>query len=91
VHWKSLAPGRVIGYKAGDPRENVMQLISILTCPACGHRQAETMPTDACRYFYECKSCRQRLRPKQGDCCVFCSYGDVPCPPVQAVKPGASS
>ncbi|MHA2389931.1 MAG: GDCCVxC domain-containing (seleno)protein, partial [Candidatus Hodarchaeales archaeon] len=21
--------------------------------------------------------------PKQGDCCVFCSYGDVKCPPMQ--------
>jgi hypothetical protein len=26
------------------------------------------------------------LRPKQGDCCVFCSYGTVPCPPVQEAK-----
>jgi hypothetical protein len=23
------------------------------------------------------------LSPKAGDCCVFCSYGSVPCPPVQ--------
>ncbi|MGH6968533.1 MAG: GDCCVxC domain-containing (seleno)protein [Stellaceae bacterium] len=24
------------------------------------------------------------LRPKSGTCCVFCSYGSVPCPPTQA-------
>jgi len=24
------------------------------------------------------------LRPKAGDCCVFCSYGLVPCPPIPA-------
>jgi hypothetical protein len=23
------------------------------------------------------------LRPKPGDCCVFCSYGSVKCPPQQ--------
>lgn len=59
------------------------ELISILTCPACGHQSAETMPTDACLYFYVCKGCGLSIRPKQGDCCVFCSYGSVPCPPVQ--------
>jgi hypothetical protein len=58
-------------------------LHSTITCPACGHRQHETMPTDACQFFYDCRSCGTLLRPKAGDCCVFCSYGDVPCPPVQ--------
>ncbi|MGB9260201.1 MAG: GDCCVxC domain-containing (seleno)protein [Pseudolabrys sp.] len=42
------------------------------------------MPTDACQFFYACKGCGHRLRPKSGDCCVFCSYGSAPCPPVQA-------
>ncbi|WP_327036906.1 GDCCVxC domain-containing (seleno)protein [Methylomarinum vadi] len=23
------------------------------------------------------------MKPKKGDCCVFCSYGTVPCPPIQ--------
>ena len=32
---------------------------------------------------YDCKGCGQRLKPKPGDCCVFCSYGSVPCPPIQ--------
>jgi hypothetical protein len=58
-------------------------LESTIACPACGHATTETMPTDACRYFYECKSCGERLRPLPGDCCVFCSYGSVPCPPIQ--------
>ncbi len=43
----------------------------------------ETMPENACVFFHECKGCGAMLRPKAGDCCVFCSYGDVPCPPVQ--------
>ena len=62
---------------------------STITCPACGHAATETMPTNACQYFYECKRCGQQMRPKQGDCCVFCSYGSVPCPPIQA-RAGAS-
>ena len=61
--------------------ETILQ--STLACPHCGHRKTETMPTDACQYFYECTACRQLLKPLVGDCCVFCSYGDVPCPPIQ--------
>jgi len=41
------------------------------------------MPTDACLWFYECQGCHSLLKPKTGDCCVFCSYGSVACPPVQ--------
>jgi len=52
-------------------------LQSIITCPHCGFQKEETMPTDACQYFYKCTNCGQRLQPKAGDCCVFCSYGTV--------------
>jgi hypothetical protein len=63
-------------------------LESVITCPACGISKIETMPTNACQYFYECTGCGTRLRPKTGDCCVFCSYGAVPCPPKQAEGAG---
>jgi hypothetical protein len=63
-----------------------MLLESVLTCPHCTMAKSETMPTDACRYFYVCTGCGAKLRPKPGDCCVFCSYGTVPCPPVQAAR-----
>jgi len=56
---------------------------SIITCPHCGHRRREPMPTDACQYFYECRACHAVLTPTSNACCVFCSYGSVPCPPVQ--------
>ena len=59
-------------------------LQSAITCPECGHVKDETMPTDACQWFYECEHCRTVLRPKQGDCCVFCSYGTYKCPPIQS-------
>jgi hypothetical protein len=58
-------------------------LESVLTCPHCDHAEQETMPTDACQFYYECPKCRTLLRPNPGDCCVFCSFGSVPCPPIQ--------
>lgn len=61
-------------------------LQSVLTCPQCGFTQCENMSTDTCQYFYQCRQCQTMLRPKAGDCCVFCSYGSVPCPPVQAAR-----
>ncbi len=61
-------------------------LASTLTCPECGFAKAETMPTDSCQWFYECEACRAFLWPLPGDCCVYCSYGTVPCPPIQAAN-----
>jgi hypothetical protein len=58
-------------------------LESVITCPECGHQEKEIMPVDACQFFYECKGCGKVLKPKPGDCCVYCSYGTVPCPSVQ--------
>lgn len=56
---------------------------SVLTCPHCGAIATETMPTDACLFFYECTGCGALIRPKPGHCCVFCSFGTVPCPSIQ--------
>jgi len=67
-----------------------MILTSTLTCPSCGHKAVEQMPTDACQYFYDCKACGAVLKPKAGDCCVFCSYADVKCPPMQVDACGCS-
>lgn len=60
-------------------------LESTITCPSCGHSELEIMPTDACQWFYDCKACGVLLKPTGSDCCVFCSFGTVPCPPVQAI------
>ena len=61
-----------------------IELRSTITCPECGHVETETMPTDACQWFYDCKGCAAVRIPKPGDCCVYCSYADIPCPPIQA-------
>lgn len=54
-----------------------------ITCPACGAVHREEMATDSCQFYYECPACRVMIRPKEGDCCVYCSYGDRLCPPRQ--------
>jgi len=41
------------------------------------------MPVDYCLWYYRCETCGELLRPLPGDCCVFCSYGTVKCPPQQ--------
>ncbi len=61
-------------------------LFSTLVCPECGHQELLEMPTDACQYYHQCSGCGLLLKPLAGDCCVFCSYGDVPCPPIQQDK-----
>ena len=61
---------------------------SVITCPQCATAKAETMPTDACQYIYACKCCAFQMKPKKGDCCVYCSYGDVQCPPIQDERAG---
>ena len=65
---------------------NTITLQSTITCPQCGFQKEETMPTDACQFFYTCTNCNTLLKPKEGDCCVFCTYGNVPCPPIQEDK-----
>jgi hypothetical protein len=68
----------------GRRNHGEVNLVATITCPRCGHRAIETMPTNVCQFFYDCKGCKALLRPKAGDCCVFCSYGDRLCPPKQA-------
>lgn len=58
-------------------------LESTLTCPDCNFRRTLVMPEDYCQFFYKCENCGRVLKPQKGDCCVFCSYGSVPCPSKQ--------
>jgi hypothetical protein len=78
--------------KAGQlPMPKTNEPYSTLTCPECGHQSRELMPTDACQFYYDCTACGALLKPKAGDCCVFCSYGDVKCPPIQQGDPCCDS
>ena len=59
---------------------NEKYLFSEITCPKCRYKKIERMPTDVCVITYTCKNCKVQLHPKDGDCCVFCTYGNHKCP-----------
>jgi hypothetical protein len=65
-----------------------VQLLSVITCPTCGFQREEQIPVDACQFFYRCTNCGTMLKPNQGDCCVFCSYGTARCPSKQMENNG---
>lgn len=62
------------------PTKKNIRYDSVITCPYCGHQEKEKMPEDVCVLTYVCLNCKKVLTHKPGDCCVFCSYGDTPCP-----------
>jgi len=68
-----------------------IQRTAIIRCPTCQFARAEVMPIDACQVRYTCMGCGALLRPKNGDCCVFCSYSDQVCPPKQAEATNSST
>ncbi len=56
---------------------------SEITCPKCGHKKVEKLPTEVCLFKYTCENCQAELTPAVGDCCVFCTYGTHKCPSMQ--------
>jgi DNA-directed RNA polymerase subunit RPC12/RpoP len=60
-----------------------MNLKSTIKCPECGFEKEETMPLNYCQILYECTNCGAKITPKEGLCCVYCSYGTVKCPSQQ--------
>ncbi len=62
----------------------MMLPVSEITRPACGGRTEARMPGGACQFSFDCPLCGRVLRREPGDCCVFCSCGTVPSPPVRS-------
>ena len=56
---------------------------SEITCPECKFKKTEMLPTDVCLIKYTCDNCKAVFYAKDGDCCVFCSYGTHKCPSKQ--------
>jgi anaerobic selenocysteine-containing dehydrogenase len=56
---------------------------SVVTCPVCGTGVRETMSSEAAKRVYHCPKCLAWLRPKEGDHCIYDSYGSVKCPTMQ--------
>ena len=59
---------------------------AVLTCPKCNAEHRADMTMDVCQHFYKCQKCGEMLKPKEGDCCVFCSYADTKCPTKQLIN-----
>ena len=70
--------------KLGSEKDSsIISLQSEITCPKCGYKKMEVLPTDVCLLSYTCKNCQNIMHPKADDCCVFCSYGNNKCPSKQ--------
>jgi hypothetical protein len=83
THWRHVVKAMSVPFAPAASREFMPVLSATVTCPHCGFAKVEAMPTNACVHAYECEGCGRLLHPKDGDCCVFCSYGSEKCPPKQ--------
>ena len=54
-----------------------------ITCPHCGHKKTEILPTEYCQLKYQCENCSNTLTPEGDDCCVFCTHSTHKCPSKQ--------
>jgi hypothetical protein len=61
-------------------------LVSTVICPHCGSPHEARMAEDSCQISADCPACGKEIRPKAGQCCIFCSWGSAPCPPVQLAR-----
>ena len=61
-------------------RDSLPILLSVITCPKCGHKTEETMPTNACLFFYDCSAWpfQPKLKPGQWGFFGFWSFGPLP-------------
>lgn len=69
--------------KTDSTKTTEASIKSEITCPECKYKKMEEMPTDVCLLSYTCVKCSAVLHPKEGDCCVFCTYGTHKCPSIQ--------
>ncbi|WP_370624175.1 GDCCVxC domain-containing (seleno)protein [Polynucleobacter sp. JS-Safj-400b-B2] len=49
-----------------------------VTCPYCQASEIINSEEGA-QHFYRCRSCSAILKPKSGDCCILCSFGNRDC------------
>jgi len=54
-----------------------VELSTVVTCPSCNHKQTMMMPRNFCERSFHCYNCKKDHAEKPGDCCIFCSYGQL--------------
>jgi hypothetical protein len=65
---------------------NEVRLTTLMSCPGCKHKAPVSMIVGLREEFYQCPKCNTLHNAKLGDCCVYCSYGDVECPAIQDIS-----
>jgi YHS domain-containing protein len=55
-------------------------------CPHCARTFEAEMPISICLLRITCPMCGREIEPREGDCCVFCSWADNGCPMSQAIE-----
>ena len=59
--------------------KSIINLESIVTCPHCQASELINLEGGVSYHLYRCQSCSVILKPKSGDCCILCSFGDRDC------------
>lgn len=62
-----------------------MILESILTCPYCNDEQPEELIENISPVNFRCKTCKEIVKISEGQCCIYCEYGDYPCLNAQVI------
>ncbi|WP_304608924.1 MULTISPECIES: GDCCVxC domain-containing (seleno)protein [unclassified Polynucleobacter] len=52
---------------------------TIITCPNCYGQETLEISQGYSQHLYRCPSCSIILKPRSGDCCIFCSFGSQDC------------
>lgn len=76
--WRTRTPAGAIDSRSSLPV--AAPVINTITCPHCSAALPTVMEEDACVIFMYCPKCHEKIEMRQGDCCVFRSYGESPCP-----------
>ncbi|MCW3076432.1 MAG: hypothetical protein JWO32_1041 [Bacteroidetes bacterium] len=63
-----------------------IKIKSVVVCPVCKFKRELFMAANHFLKVYECEECNALLKTDKKQCCIFCSYGSVPCIPVQMEK-----
>ena len=54
-----------------------------IVCPHCQHPSEETMRVRVVERTIRCSECSETIEAPADKHCVWCAYGDIPCPVVQ--------
>ncbi|MFM2033077.1 MAG: hypothetical protein RLZZ297_1842 [Chloroflexota bacterium] len=60
-----------------------MAINCTITCPHCGAATEETMRVRVIERAINCAACGAQIDAPAAAHCVWCAYGDTPCPVVQ--------